>query len=793
MITATFTPLDPALFTGSSDTESHQVNPASTTTAVSSSANPSVFGQSVTFTATVSAAAPGGGTPTGTVIFKDGGVTLGSVALSGGQATFSISSPTVGVHYISVEYSGDANYNASTGTLTQTVNKTNTSTTLTSSPNPSNIGQTVTFTATVSAASPGSGTPTGMVIFKDSGLFIGLGFLAGGQVTFSTSSLTAGDHGVTAEYSGDENFNPSTSGTLTQTVNKVNTSTGLSSSSNPSVFGQAVTFTATVSAVPPGSGTPTGTVIFKDGGSTLGSRTLSGGQATLSTSSLSAGVHDITAEYSGDCNFNASIEGPLAQTVNTSNTSTGLSSSSNPSVFGQAVTFTATVSAVPPGSGTPTGIVTFRDNSAILGSDVINGSGEATISISVLAVGAHNITAEYSGDANFNASIGGPLAQMVNKASTSTVLASSLNPCVFGQTVTFTATVSAVSPGSGTPTGAVIFKEVGSILGLEVLDGSGQAAFSISFSTAGDHNITAEYSGDTNFNASPGGPLAQTVTEAPAIQYTLNVNVSPAASGLVTGNGITCPEDCSESYGEGTTVTLSALPALGYAFDQWSGCLSPTNQCEISMDSDVSVTAHFRLSHMLNVTVVPSIGGSVMGEGIDCPHDCDEEYPDPTSVTLTALPDEGFVFTGWEGCDSMVDTQCNVYVESGAEVKALFMPESGYSMLYGERMNLFATIWMLYIPVMEVPIEGGGVEKYWLLLEYDMIEGYFRVVDYGQCPEPPQTEHSATLLVENGMWVLRIPACEVEFDPDRPYWITMEVIFADTEVRIIVLDCGLVQ
>jgi hypothetical protein len=129
---------------------------------------------------------------------------------------------------------------------------------------------------------------------------------------------------------------------------------------NPSVYGQSVTFTATVNPVAPGAGTRTGTVTFKDG--CYGPRHRHGecsGQATFSTSALSISSHSITAEYAGDSNFNASTSSILNQTVNKADTTTSVSSSANPSVYGQSITFTATVSAVAPGAGTSTGTVTF--------------------------------------------------------------------------------------------------------------------------------------------------------------------------------------------------------------------------------------------------------------------------------------------------------------------------------------------------------------------------------------------------------------------------------------------------
>src|SRR5207244_4328568 len=176
------------------------------------------------------------------------------------------------------------------------------------------------------------------------------------------------------------------------------------SSVNPSVFGQSVMFTATVSAVAPGAGTPTGTVQFRDGAANLGSPvTLTGGSASFSTSALSVGGHSITAVYSGDTNFNTSTSAVLTQTVNKANTTTAVTSSVNPSVFGQSVTFTATVAAVSPGAGTPTGTVQFTIDGVNFGAPVTLVGGSATSgSTSTLTVGTHTVTGIYSGDASFN-------------------------------------------------------------------------------------------------------------------------------------------------------------------------------------------------------------------------------------------------------------------------------------------------------------------------------------------------------------------------------------------------------
>src|SRR5262249_3144075 len=152
---------------------------ATTSTAVSSSANTAVSGQSVTFTATIAVIAPGGGTPSGTVQFLIDGSNAGNpanVSSVGGiaRASFSTASLATGGHTIAASYSGDGSFPSSTANiLTQTVAQAATSTVLSSSNIPSVTGQSVSFTATVNVVAPGAGIPSGTVQFRMDGTNLG--------------------------------------------------------------------------------------------------------------------------------------------------------------------------------------------------------------------------------------------------------------------------------------------------------------------------------------------------------------------------------------------------------------------------------------------------------------------------------------------------------------------------------------------------------------------------------------------------------------------------------------------
>jgi hypothetical protein len=378
----------------SASTALTQTVKATTATTLSASNGSIALGQTVQLTASVVPAAA-----TGTVQFMDGAGVLGTVTLSGGAAVLAVSNLAVGSHTLTAAYSGDGNDTASSSTaVVVTVSKTNSSVTVTSSLNPATSGQSVTFTAAVTPSAA-----TGTVQFKDGATVLGSATVSGGVAVLSTSSLGAGSHSITASYSGDGNYNGASTA-LTQTV-KATTATTLSANKASIAFGQTVQLTASVVPL-----TATGTVQFMDGAGVLGTVTLSGGAAALAVSNLAVGSHTLTAVYSGDGNDAASSSTVVAVTVSKANSSVTATSSLNPAVSGQAVTFTA---AVTPSAAT--GTVQFKDGAAVLGSAAVSG-GAAAFAISTLSVGSHSITAVYSGDGNYNAGTSAGLTETINAA-----------------------------------------------------------------------------------------------------------------------------------------------------------------------------------------------------------------------------------------------------------------------------------------------------------------------------------------------------------------------------------------
>jgi hypothetical protein len=397
-----------------------------------------------------------------------------------------------------------------------------TTTTVGSSAPSSNVGQSVTFTATVS----GGSSPTGTVAFSDGANTIsgcGSVVLDGSfMATCTTTALPAGSgQTITALYSGDST-NATSNGTVNQTVSAglTTTTTNVVSSQNPSVVGSPVVYTATVTPTPNG-----GSVAFSDNGTIItgcGAETLNGsGVAACSPTYTSAARHTVVVVYSGDATFAASASPSLTQVV-ASPTSTALTSSTNPSTFGQSVSLTATVT--PVGGGTPTGSVEFFDGTTLLGSFALGGSGistsalapnQAELSTSALGQGSHSITAVYSGDSLDRSSTSSPLTQVVNPQApklpaTTTTLTSAANPSVVGHPESLTATVTPTAPGGGSLTGTVQFFDGTISLGTVALTGN-QAVVSIEANVPGTYVLTASFSGNAANAPSTSGALNQVV------------------------------------------------------------------------------------------------------------------------------------------------------------------------------------------------------------------------------------------------------------------------------------------
>jgi large repetitive protein len=631
-------------FTTSTSAPLAQTVVSTTTTTVTSSANPAVFGQAVQYTAIVA----GGPTVTGTITFRDGGANIAgcvAVVMTAGSASCTVS-PTVASHKITAVYSGDASNAASTSAvMTQVVTADPTTTVVTASVNPTVVGESVTFTATVTANSPGSGTPTGKLAFHNGAAAIAgcAGVtLAAGIATCTTTVLTVGVHSISGVYTGSATYLVSTSPVLTETVNAGSTTTLVGASLNPSVSGQTVTYTATVTITAPAAGAPTGKVDFQDGGVTIagcGATALSAAAtATCAITYFGAGTHSIIAIYSGDTNFAGSTSPVFTENVNQASTTTAVVSSVNPSVPGQPVTLTATVMVIAPGAGMPTGTVVFEDGGVTITGCVaqaVSALGSAVCAASFGSATGHAITAVYSGDASFGGSTSPALTETVNQGATATVVTSSVNPSVPGQPAIYTAVVTPTAPSAGTPTGLVAFADGGIAIGAcaSVPLVGGVASCATVYASVGTHLITAVYSGDANFSASLSPILTQAVdpgatstavtsSSDPSVSgenvtYIATVTALAPASGVPTGiatfmDGVTSIAGC------GAQPVIGGVAVCGVAY---AGAGSHAITAVYSGDANFTASTSPTVTQIVNPaatsnSLTSSVNPSVTGETV---------------------------------------------------------------------------------------------------------------------------------------------------------------------------------
>ena len=176
-------------------------------------------------------------------------------------------------------------------------------------------------------------------------------------------------------------------------------------------------------------------------------------------------------------------------------------------------------------------------------------------------------------------------------------------------------------------------------------------------------------------NANKG--VSGSFTAAPPPQRTLTVTPpTGTGTGTITGPGINCPGDCTETYADGTAVSLSANPTGGSSFAGWSGDCTGTGACNLTMNANKGVSGSFTAAPppQRTLTVTPPTGtgtGTITGPGINCPGDCTETYADGTPVSLSANPTGGSSFTGWSG-DCTGTGACNLTMNANKGVSGSF-------------------------------------------------------------------------------------------------------------------------
>jgi hypothetical protein len=467
---------------------------------------------------------------------------------------------TLGVWTVTVTDTTSTPGKTYTGTSNPVTVVTTPAVSLTSTVNPVNVGANTTLTATVSSP---YGTPTGTVTFMDGSTVLGTVTLnSSGVATLTVSFSTAGNHPLTVSYPGAGYFQAASSAVLNETVQTIGTTLGLTSSVNPVNVGANTTLTATATST---SGTPTGTITFLDGTTVLGTAPLNAsGVATLTVSFSTPGTHPLTATYPATGAYSAATSPVLNEVVQTLATNLSLTSSVNPANVNASVVLTATASS---SSGTPTGTITFLDGTTVLGTAPLNASGVATLTVSFSTPGTHPLTASYPATGAYQSATSAVLNETVKNFSTTATLTSSVNPVLISNSTTLTVTVASAA---GTPTGTVTFFDGLQSLGTSTLNSSGAATLNVTFSTNGQHILTATYAGGGGYQPASAGPLTQVVEDFSLALATGSQNSASVILGASTQYNLVVSPIGANTLAGPVALSITGLPSGG------SGSFSPT-------------------------------------------------------------------------------------------------------------------------------------------------------------------------------------------------------------------------
>jgi Pro-kumamolisin, activation domain/Bacterial Ig-like domain (group 3) len=587
------------------------------------------------------------GTPTGSVSIN-GLASNGSVqngALQNGSYSASLSNFPGGVYSVQAHYGGDAIYAPSdSNPITLTVSPESSTTSLRGLLyNPFNgtttalangatypYGGYFLLNAQVAGAS-GQGTATGNVTLTDSGTPIDGGIFrlnSASSTEDQTRTLSAGTHVLTAAYSGDSSFNPSTSPSFTLNITKAPTAGALQVNLPVLSAAGTLVLTAQISAhgyganqlQGYGASAPSGTVIFSSGSSIVGTATLlpktypaaasdsSSVLFTLPASRLPIGATAVTVSYTGDSNYAPSSSAPVTVTITGSTqgaSTTSLNLSSAAVAAGAPYTFTATVTSIaPPTAPLPTGTITFASDGQLVTPPVTLLSGTATISTPNIAIapGIHLITAIYSGDANYQSSVSPASSFAVNVGTLPSITTVALTPASVapGATVIVTATI---SPATPIPTGTAQLILDGNLYGGPVTLTGAITSLPLLTSTlqSGAHILRVFYSGDNTHQANSSAPATFTILDA-AGAFTL----SPSTASTIAVQGrISNP------------VTLTATPTGGFhstitfactgGLPSGAVCLfTPSSITPAGASGTTSLTISPAATHLQSFTAPPS-------------------------------------------------------------------------------------------------------------------------------------------------------------------------------------------
>ncbi len=598
------------------------------------------------------------GTPTGNVsinaLTSNGSVQSGM--LQGGSYSASLGNFPGGAYSVQAHYAGDGTYapsdsnpvtlivtpESSTTTLQPLVYNPSTGTTTTANRGASfPYGGFFLLRADVAGVS-GQGSATGDILLTDSGIPVDGGTFrlnSTSNTEDQTRALSLGPHVITAAYFGDASFNPSTSSPVVINITKGQTASTLQVT--PSILSAASTLTVTAQVSARGFGTggqqgfganaPTGLISLSSGEVNLGSALLlqntypvsstDSGTVTINipASLLPIGSNAIIFNYSGDTNYAPSTSSVATVTVTGSTqgaSATALRLSASAINAGQPYSFTAEVSSGVSHSLTPTGTVTFISDGQHVGSAILS-SGMASVSSNsvVIAPGTHTITALYSGDSNYQASVSAPTSFTIiaaNALSATTTI--SINPSSVVQG-TAVAVVTTISPSTPVPTGTAQVMLDGTLYGPRITLTGTTTSLPLLTNTlqAGSHVVQVTYSGDSNHQSGI-SPTATLSILNPAGTFTMSPSsTSTSAAQGRASNPVTLTVNPIGGFHSTITFTCTGGLPSGATCLFTPSTLTPSGPTSETTVLTISPAARSFLAATSTTNLSPGIGVAIAG------------------------------------------------------------------------------------------------------------------------------------------------------------------------------------
>jgi len=579
---ASCTSADPSFTCFTPQTATTTVAPATPTVALTMTPTHPAAGVPVTLSATVTGVAGIG--PSGSVQFFDGATSLGFG--SAPTATFSGNLTPGSTHIITAVYQGDSNYlKATSNAINTAVTSSPTTTAVNASATTLTFGQSVSLNITVSTTTVVNGTqPTGTLTFTGAGTTT-TAAVSGGSANVTLNNLSVGTYTIGTAYSGDTNYASSTGNTVVITVTQATASLSTNLSSTAFTTGSTSTLTVTVTlpgtaALPSGStfiatiagltgATYTGTFAINTGGNT--------GTGAVTIPAPAAGTYTLQVTCAANVNFACAPNSlSISSTATTSATgttptTTTLATSPTTPAIGQAITFTATVSASATAiAANPiAGTVNFYDGTTLIASGTIALVTAGGVTTYVAApkytftgtTTSHSVTATYAGNTIYASSTSTALPITLAAAAATVTLSSNVTSTLAGTSVVLTATVAGSTTTGAAPTGTVSFYLSGttpSLIGTATLgttgNGVGTAVLSTSSLPSGTLTIYATYNGDTNFSSAISNSITLGLSDFALSFVPQNLTLSDGQTGTATG-------EITPINGFSGTVTLACTAA----------------------------------------------------------------------------------------------------------------------------------------------------------------------------------------------------------------------------------------